>query len=101
MGNVVQFPRRRKPEEPKVTAELLRGQIASLTAECADRVELLEGLPHVFAKLVEIVPTTRRAELSRSLCYLTHELDLTAHNLRVVLICAMVLADRYTAENAA
>jgi hypothetical protein len=99
MGKLVKLPRPRRPKVPP--RSLLDAQIASLTAECTDRVELLEGLPHVFAGLVEIVPTARRAELSRSLCYLTHELDLTSANLRTVLICALVLYDKYTAESAA
>jgi hypothetical protein len=91
--------RRRKPKVPP--RALLDAQIQFLADECASRTELLEGLPHVFAKLVEIVPHRRRAELSKSICYISHELDLTAHNLRTVLICTMVLFERYTAESAA
>jgi len=96
MAEIIKFP---KPTVPP--RELLDAQIKFLATECADRTELLEGLPGVFAKLVEIVPPWRRAELSRSLCYIGHELDLTAANLRTVLICALVLFDRYTAETAA
>ena len=100
MSKVIDIDRR--PPRPKAPPRsLLDAQIKSLTAECVDRVELLEGLPHVFAKLVDIAPVKRRAELSRSLCYLTHELDLTSANLRTVLICALCLFEQYTAEGAA
>lgn len=96
--------RRRKPkapETPKVTAELLRAQIQFLADECVSRTELLEGLPGVFARLAAIAPRKRRADLSRSLCFVSHELDLTAANLRTVLICCLCLFDQYTQENAA
>jgi hypothetical protein len=43
----------------------------------------------------------RRAELSRAIYFVSHEMPLTAHNLRVVLICGLVLYDRYVAESAA
>jgi hypothetical protein len=62
---------------------------------------LLEGLPGVLAGLIAIAPDRERAALSRAIFYVDHELDLTAANLRTVLICALVLFDRYTAENAA
>lgn len=93
--------RRRKPKAPEVIEELLRAQIEFLTMECNERMELLEGLPFVFAKLTEIAPRKRRADLSKSICFVSHELDLTAHNLRTVLICCLCLFDQYTRENAA
>lgn len=87
---------------------LLEAQVKHLEVECAERIhesvhqiELLEGLPGVFAGLIKIAPAKERAALSRAIFYVDHELDLTAHNLRVVLICAMVLFERFTAENAA
>lgn len=87
---------------------LLEAQVKHLEVECAERIhesvhqiELLEGLPGVFAGLIKIAPAKERAALSRAIFYVDHELDLTAANLRVVLICAMVLFERFTAENAA
>lgn len=99
MGNVIRDPRLRRPKVPP--RSLLDAQIQFLADECASRAELLEGLAGVFAGLVKIVPRRRRAELSRSLCFVSHELDLTAANLRCVLICCLCLFDQYTAENAA
>lgn len=112
MAKIIDIDRRRRkpkaPKAPEVTEALLWDQIDFLKSECADHVtervqsaELLEGLPFVFARLVAIVPAARRAELSRAICFVSHEMPLTAANLRVVLICAMVLADQYTAESAA
>jgi hypothetical protein len=87
---------------------LLESQLKHLEVECAERahesahqIELLEGLPNVFARLLAIVPAKERTALSSAIFYVDHELDKTAENLRVVLICALVLFDRYTAENAA
>ena len=51
MGNVIRDPRFRRPKVPP--RALLDAQIQFLADECASRTELLEGLPHVFAKLVE------------------------------------------------
>jgi hypothetical protein len=99
MGNVIRDPRFRRPKVPPKS--LLLDQIQFLATECESRTQLLEGLAGVFAGLVAIVPRRRRSELSKAICFISHELDLTAHNLRVVLICALVLHDRYVAETAA
>lgn len=99
MGKVIRDPRLRRPKVPPKS--LLDAQVQFLADECASRTQLLEGLAGVFAKLAEIVPRKRRAELSRSLCFVSHELDLTAANLRCVLICCLCLFDQYTRENAA
>jgi hypothetical protein len=89
----------------KVTTplRLLEAQVKHLERECAERihecahrVELLEGLPGVFAGLIAIAPAKERAALSRAIFFVDHELDPTAHNLRAVLICCLVLFDRYT-----
>jgi hypothetical protein len=99
MGKLIRLPHPPKPKVPP--RALLDAQVQFLADECASRTELLEGLPGVFAKSADIAPRKRRAELRKAICYIAHELDLTAHNLRVVLICAMVLFERFTAENAA
>lgn len=87
---------------------LLEAQLKHLEVECAERahesahqIELLEGLPGVFAGLLAIVPAKERAALSRAIFYVDHELDKTAANLRVVLICCLVLFDRYRDATAA
>jgi hypothetical protein len=94
----------------KVTTplRLLEAQVKHLERECAERIhecahqiELLEGLPGVFAGLIALAPAKERPALSRAIFFVDHELAPTAANLRCVLICAMVLFDRYTAENAA
>ena len=81
----------------------LQKQIEHLEAECAariheshHRIELLEGLPAVFSGLLKMAPASERAALSHAIFFVDHEMDPTAANLRAVLICCLVLFDRYT-----
>jgi hypothetical protein len=99
MAKIIDINHRRHPK-PKVTVAILQAQIAELAEECASRSELLYGLPHVFGELVKIVPPARRAELSHAIFAIAHE-NLSAQTLRTILICAMVLQDRFLAERSA
>ena len=90
-----------KPRRPCASRDYLNAQVAYLKHNCGDRVQLLSGLPLVFERLAEIVPESRRDELSHAIFYITHQLDLTQENLLTVLTCLMVLFERYTAESAA
>jgi hypothetical protein len=94
----------------KVTTplRLLEAQVEHLERECAERIhecahqiELLEGLPGVFAGLLAMAPAKERPALSHAIFFVDHQMDKTAANLRAVLICCLVLADRFRAENAA
>jgi hypothetical protein len=80
---------------PLITPALLQAQVEHLAHNCDLRVELLDGLPHAFGELVKIVPPKHRAALSRGICYVSHELDLTQENLLTVLICCRCLQDIY------
>jgi hypothetical protein len=86
----------------------LEAQVKHLEVECAERIheaahqiELLEQLPHVFARLIEIAPARERAGLSRAIFFVDHELDLTLANLRAVMTCCCVVHDRFVAGRAA
>jgi hypothetical protein len=87
-----------RPRRPVVSGDTLAARLAQLRHNFADRGELIGGTPYVFERLAEIVPESRRDELSHAIFYVTHVLDLTQANLLAVLTCAMVLRERYLAE---
>ena len=101
MSKIIDINRRRRPKSKMPPKSLLRAQIASLTAECAESHRIARGFAARVCEAGRDRADRAPGRVESIALFLTHELDLTAHNLRVVLICALCLFDKYTAESAA
>ncbi len=96
MGKVLEIP----IERARAIRAALRKVQRAMDSDFISRVDSLGLVEQAFFRLIGFAPPARLEELAHALIFVATKLDLTAENLRIVLICCRVLEERYIAESA-
>jgi hypothetical protein len=96
MGKVVPI----SVDRARAIRDALRKVERAMDSDFIARADSLGLVEQAFYRLIGFAPPWRLEELAHALIFVATRLDLTAENLRIVLICTRVLEEKYIRESA-